>query len=219
MGKSVKDNLSKFDICNLVVIDNGIYVPEDIESSPDVFSNPLNLLFVGALNYSKGIKNLVESLNQLQTENVNVHLHIMGEWSNKIQKEEILYYIQQNNLTNVISFHGLVTTIEKWKIFKMCLILIHPTYWDGQPLVILEAMGCGLSIISTNVGAIPDTMINGYNGIILPENNSAQLSNAIKNCNNNREWILETSKNNLKTYNERFTIESYILRIANWLEQ
>ena len=136
----------------------------------------------------------------------------------KIQKGEILNYLRVNNLNNVITFHGLVTTNKKWEIYKKCSILVHPTYWDGQPLVILEAMGCGLAVISTKVGAIPDTMINDYNGIILPENNPEELSKAIKTFNNDRQRIMEISKNNIKTYNEKFTIDSYILRMINWLE-
>ncbi len=217
LGESVKNNLSQFNICKLIVIDNGIYVPEDVKISKEFFSNPLKLLYVGALNYLKGIKNLVESINLLKKEGIKVHLHVMGEWSDKIQKEEILNYIKKNDIYNMITFHGLVTAGEKWKIYKECSILVHPTYWDGQPLVILEAMGCGLAVISTSIGAIPDTMIDHYNGILLPENNPEELSTAIKYFNNNKEHILETSKNNIKTYTERFTIDSYILRMTGWL--
>ncbi|MEO6838632.1 MAG: glycosyltransferase family 4 protein [Ginsengibacter sp.] len=218
LGESIKNKLSQFQICKLVVIDNGIYVPKNIKSCRDNFSNPLKLLFVGAVNYSKGIKNLVECANLLKKEDINIRLDIMGEWSNTSQKEEIINYIKNNRLEDIITFHGLVTTEEKWKTYENNSILVHPTFWDGQPLVILEAMGCGLAIISTKVGAIPDTMQNDYNGTILPENNPTELCNAIKKYYNNREMIKTVSKNNIKTYHERYTIDSYILRMIKWLE-
>lgn len=219
LGKSIKNKLSKFKICKLVVIDNGIYVPPDIKPCRNNFSNPLKLLFVGALNYSKGIKNLVESVNQLKKMSVNIHLDIMGEWSNQIQKEEIRNFIKFNELDDIITFRGLVTGHEKWDIYKNNSILVHPTFWDGQPLVILEAMAIGLVIISTNVGAIPDTMLNNYNGIILSENTPSELCSAIKKYYDNREMIEEVTKNNINTYKERFTIDSYISRMVKWLEE
>jgi glycosyltransferase involved in cell wall biosynthesis len=218
LGDSVKNQLSEFQICKLVVIDNGIYVPSDIRPCRDNFSNPLKLLFVGALNYSKGVKVLIESARLLKEQNINIHFDIMGEWSDTSQRKETLDYIESNTLNDVITFRGLVTTEEKWKIYETNSILVHPTFWDGQPLVILEAMGCGLAIISTKVGAIPDTMLNEHNGTILSENNPTELCNAIKKYYNDRKIINMVSKNNVKTYNERYTIDSYILRMIKWLE-
>lgn len=219
LGQSVKNNLATFKITKLIVIDNGIYVPDSVKISSETFFNPtLNILFVGAINYSKGIRNLIESINLLRNEGARVHLHIMGEWSNKIQKSEIVSFIDNNNLSEYITFHGLVTTDLKWEIYKKCQILAHPTFWDGQPLVILEAMGCGLAIISTNIGAIPDTMTNNYNGIILKENTPTELCNSIKYLYNDRQKIVEISNNNIQTYKEKYTINSYLLRMVRWLE-
>lgn len=219
LGASVKNNLAQYQLCKLVVIDNGIYVPPDIRISETLSSSPLNLLFVGALNFSKGIKNLIESLNLLKKEQVEIHLNIMGEWSNKTQEKEILGYIESNSLNNLITFNGLVTDNKKWEIYKKSSLLVHPTFWDGQPLVLLEAMGCGLPIISTKVGAIPDTMIHNYNGIILPENNPAELTKAIKYFDQNRQKLSEISNNNIQTYRKKFTIDSYTTRMINWLER
>jgi glycosyltransferase involved in cell wall biosynthesis len=219
LGPSIKKKLSPLKITNLTVFDNGIYVPNEIKITTNSFFNPvLNLLFVGALNYSKGIKNLIESIYLLKKEEVKVHLHLMGEWSTKIQKSEILNFINSNDLNEFITFHGLVTTELKWEIYQKCQILVHPTFWDGQPLVILEAMGCGLGIISTKIGAIPDTIKNKYNGIILDENTKTELYNTIKYFYDNRQKIVEISNNNIRTYNEKYTIDSFLMRMVNWLE-
>lgn len=219
LGQSVKLQLAKYNITKLTVIDNGIYVPDNNGISRDlIFSETLNILFVGALNYSKGIKNLFEAINILKNEEIKIHLHLMGEWSNEIQKNEIFNYITSNNLSEFITFYGLVKSKMKWEIYQKCQILAHPTYWDGQPLVILEAMGCGLVVISTKVGAIPDTMKNNFNGIILTENTPSELSKTIKYFYTDRPKILELSKNNIRTFRERFTLEAYLLKMTNWLE-
>ena len=217
LGEGIKNNLEQFNICKLTVIDNGIYVPSTISIEPS--AKPLKLLFVGALNYSKGVRNLIETMNLFKDENLHISLHLVGEWSNNNQKEETLKYINSHELNQFITFHGILKDNEKWSIYENSSLLVHPTFWDGQPLVILEAMGCGLPIISTKIGAIPDTMTDNFNGILLEENTPDELAKAIMTFYGNEHLIRQISTNNLKTYQERFTIKSYIDRMVNWFEK
>jgi glycosyltransferase involved in cell wall biosynthesis len=219
LSPSIKLQLSNLSLPRITVLENGIYVPLNIDLTSDFFiSETLNILFVGALNYSKGIKNIIESILLLKNEKIKFHFHIMGEWSNKIQKDEIFNYIIINDLSKFITFYGLVTSNLKWAIYRKCHILAHPTYWDGQPLVILEAMGFGLTIISTNIGAIPYTMKNNINGLILFENTPQELSKAIMDFYKNRSSMWEISKRNIETFKKRFTLEAYLIRMVNWLD-
>ena len=219
LGESVKKKLEPIKICKLTVLDNGIYVPSTILISREHSAKPLKLLFVGALNYSKGVKNLIETMKLLKEENLDISLNLVGEWSDKKQKEEILKYINSHELSHLINFHGILKGKDKWTIYENSSLLVHPTFWDGQPLVILEAMGCGLPIISTKIGAIPDTMTNNVNGILLEENTTVELSIAIKVFYDNSPLINQISINNLKTYTERFTVESYVERMIKWFEE
>lgn len=219
LGNSISKSLSDYGLTKTTVIANGIYVPDQfIVSSERLYDPVLNILYVGALNYSKGIKNLVEAAFLLKSAETIFHLHIMGEWSNIVEKEETIAYIDRCHLNDNITFYGLVTDDSKWDIYRNCQILAHATYWDGQPLVILEAMGCGLVVVSTDIGAIPDTMKNNYNGIILKENNPKELFNSLRYLNDNREILAEMSANNLKTYKEKYTISSFLSRMEGWLE-
>lgn len=217
LGKSIKENLEFYNICETIVIENGIYIPEDIEAR-DFNKFSLNLLYVGAINFSKGIKNLIECLPFLIKNNIHFNLDIMGEWSNYDEKNEIEQIISNFSLEKYITFHGLITSSEKWLLYQSSDILVHPTYWDGQPLVILEAMGYGLPIITTKVGAIPDTVKANFNGILIEENTPENLSKSVEFFFKNPSFLKTVSDNNIRTYNEKYTVKEYLLRIKNWLE-
>lgn len=219
LGGSVKKNLEHYNIKRTITMDNGIYVPPDAVISRDIiFQTPINLLYVGALNFSKGIKNLVYAVNICKQQKINIHLNLVGEWSNAQQKEDIEGYIRSNLLEKSITFHGLTHGQRKWNVFKKCAILVHPTYWDGQPITILEAMGCGLAIITTPIGAIPDTVRHNVNGIILSKNTPQKVFEAIELFYNNREDLLQVSTENIQTYNRRFTVDLFCKRMESWIE-
>lgn len=219
LGESVKKNLERYNIKRTITMDNGIYVPPDAVIPRDIiFQTQINLLYVGALNFSKGIKNLVYAVSTCKQKKINIHLNLVGEWSNAQQKEDIEGYIRSNLLEEYITFHGLTHGQRKWNVFKKCAILVHPTYWDGQPLTILEAMGCGLAIITTPIGAIPDTVRHNVNGIILSENTPQKVFEAIELFYNNREYLLQVSTENIQTYNRRFTAGLFCERMESWFE-
>lgn len=219
LGKSVKKDLESHGITNTIVLDNGVYVPDEIKiSKEDIYSVNLNLLYIGALNYSKGIKNLIKAIHICKDHNLDVHLHVLGEWSNFNHKRKMENYIQYNNLNDYITFHGLLTDNRKWEIIQKCSILTHPTYWDGQPLTILESMGCGLAIISTHVGAIPDTVEDKVNGILLNENSPSNLFQAIHLFYFDRKLLHRISEENIRCFKKKFSVESYCERMGHMFD-
>ena len=161
----------------------------------------------------------MNSLILCKKNNLNFECNFMGEW---IKDEEKNYYfdlIKQNELKDNIHFYGLITDEKKWTIYMNNAVLIHPTFWDGQPLSILEAMGIGMTIISTKVGAIPETVINGHNGIILDENKPELLYKAIEKFYFDRKYLEIISRNNIDIYCKRFTNKIFLNNLKNWLEE
>ena len=84
-----------------------------------------------------------------------------------LRKNSAQHFIEENNLKKLFTFHGIKTGQDKWDILSKCAILVHPTYWDGVPLTILEALGIGMPVISTSVGGIPDTITNDIKWMII----------------------------------------------------
>ncbi len=114
----------------------------------------LQLLYVGAIHREKGIIELLSALNKLP--NLDYHLNVCGQLTDTRIKKEISCY--KNNLGRRVSFLGYVSGETKTQIFESSDILILPSYHEGLPIVILEALGAGCAIIATKVGAIPEIL-------------------------------------------------------------
>jgi glycosyltransferase involved in cell wall biosynthesis len=200
-----------------VIIENGISIETNECVSSDVFKKPiLDLLYVGAIERSKGIFNTLEALKKCSDKNIYFHFNVVGYWPNVKEEKEAMRYIDSNKLIKLVTFHGILTGRSKWDMFNKTAILVHPTYWDGVPLTILEALAVGLPVISTNVGGIPDTITDGINGTILSDNNPEMLSQALIYYNNNRQLLFEISDNNRTLFEKRFDLQIFLTNMENW---
>lgn len=219
LGQSIANDLKNKGLSNLLIMDNGIFVPKRNNSSVSrYFQTPLPLLYVGALENYKGIWQSIKAVRVCNLAGVQVEFNLLGEWGDEKQKIEICRFIESKKLGHIIKIHKPQFNESKWEFYFNTSILLHPTFWDGQPLTILEAMGCGLAIITTPVGAIPDTVEHGKNGIVLSENTPENIFTAIKYYYDNRNELQQVAKNNIKTFNERFTLDRYLANMQNWFE-
>jgi len=218
LGEHVKEAHAQYNLPNPVVFANGIRISEQRKQEPVPDSGPLNLLAVGALNRSKGTGRIIEAVALCREEGLDVSCTLVGEWSDPRLKQEMERFIDQHQLGPHIHFTGLIKGDQKWDYFRKAAILVHPTDWDGQPLTILEAIGMGLAIISTPIGAIPDTVAHGQNGLLMSENTPKKLYEAIRELYLDRKRLAEMMDYNRSDFDCRFTVETYLQNVRNWLE-
>lgn len=91
-------------------------------------------------------------------------------------------------------FYGEIRHSEAIKLLSETSIFILPSYTEGFPNVILEAMALGKCIIATDVGAIPDILSDGA-GIIIKPKNVDEITFALKRASDDEELRLSTSQN------------------------
>jgi glycosyltransferase involved in cell wall biosynthesis len=129
-------------------------------------TDPLNLLYLSNMIKSKGYFEVLELANQ--TKNQSVHFHFAGAWEHAKGEKEFFDYIKKNNLDEKITFHGFVDGDKKQSLLKAAHFLIFPTRYEAEsfPLVIIEAMSCGVPVIATNEGSIP-YILDDKSGIII----------------------------------------------------
>ena len=138
----------------------------------------LKLLFVGTCYERKGIKYLLEALSLLNEE-VDT-LHIVGKY-----EEQDIYYIElqsiiaQHHLGNRVYFHGRISDSDLKQFYRSADVFVLPSLWEGFGFVLQEAMIVGLPIIATNVGSIPELIVDNENGILVPARDSNALAQAI----------------------------------------
>ena len=117
-------------------------------------SNPLQLLFVGRIERDKGIVELLSALSELPE--FDFHLNICGKLADKSIESEV--QMLKAKLGDKVSFLGYVVGKDKTKLFHNSDMLVLPSYHEGLPIVIMEALAAGCAIMSTKVGAIPEVL-------------------------------------------------------------
>ena len=121
-------------------------------------------------------------------------------------KNEILELVKKENIDD-IEFIGRVPNSKIGEILNTADIFINPSNKDNMPLSLFEALACGLPVISTNVGGIPDYIIDGINGFLIELNNKEQLMNKILYILNNQDEVQKIIYNGYQTF-EQLTLNN-----------
>jgi glycosyltransferase involved in cell wall biosynthesis len=87
-----------------------------------------------------------------------------------------------------VRFTGSVPNNRVPAILAEADVVVLPSYSEGLPLVLVEAMAAGLPCIGTRVGGIPEVIIDGYNGILVDPGSPAQIANALGLLVSNEEF-------------------------------
>ena len=123
--------------------------------------------YIGRLSEEKGIINFVKSMPAI-LEELNVKFLIGG---NGPLLNEVKAYIKDNGLEEKVICTGWISHDEIYEYLNKLKLLVLPSYTEGLPNIILEAMACGTPVLSTPVGAVPDLIKDEETGFIM-ENNS-----------------------------------------------
>ena len=159
---------------NVVVIKNVIQMPEIKKKSVD--DRIFRLLFLGRLGVNKGIYDLLDVIISNKNEyNGRVQLLLGGDGD----IEEVNQIITNEKLEDIVKYEGWVSGEKKVELLNMADAYILPSYNEGLPISVLEAMSYELPIISTRVGGIPEIVENGVNGYIMEPGDKEAIKNAI----------------------------------------
>jgi len=132
------------------------YTPINIETKFVKDSDEINILFFARVEKYKGIFEALETYTLLSEKYKNIKLTIIGDGK---EKNKVLEISQKNNLKKIV-FKGFLTGHSKYNALKDGDILLFPSYSEGMPNSVLEAMACGLLIVTRNVGGVDDFFEN-----------------------------------------------------------
>jgi len=125
--------------------------------------------YIGRLSEEKGVRNLVEAAKLLAGE--DIELMIIGEGP----LEDSLRKVAEENWGGRMKLLGWVPNKDLPERLNELTLLVLPSYTEGLPNVVLEAMACGTPVLCTAVGSIPDLIQDGANGFILRSNSPQDL--------------------------------------------
>ena len=174
---------------NVTAILNPIEPPVFLPVEKD--SERLHLVFLGTITSRKGIYDLLQALNDNRdTLADKIVLHIGGIGESK----QLLQTIKNLHLEDMVLYHGFVAGEEKIKLFNTGDIFVLPSYIEGLPISILEAMSYRMPIIASNVGGIPDVVTDGENGYLITPGDTKKLGESIISLINSPELYASMSR-------------------------
>ena len=163
--KQVSDFLVKAGVPkNKIVYIPAIYVDLNIFKPMDL-PKEYDLIFVGRLVKNKGINLLLDAANKLKAQILNFKLLIVGNGS---LKNNLKFKIKNLKLQDNILLHGWAKdSREIAELLNKSKVLVMPSYNEGGPRVVVEAVACGVPVLATPVGIVPDLLKNGLGGEII----------------------------------------------------
>jgi len=161
---------------NVKTIYNGVNF-EKFTISNEKFEQ-LSLIFIGNIIKTKGIYELLNAVKIMFESGSDFHLHIVGNGS---EIENIKKLIIKDNLQQSITVHGVINHNHVVNLLQKCHALILPSYREGVPNVIMEALACGVPVVATKVGGIPE-VLNETNGVLINSYHENDIVVGITQC-------------------------------------
>ncbi len=168
-----------------------------------------HFLTIANLNISKGIFVLFDACALITQQRRDFLLHLVGAATAELSAEGCQQEIEKRGLQNLIAYHGRQYRNDKEERFREAQAFVHPTLDDCFPLVLLEAMQHRLPIIATPVGAIPDLVSDGDNGLLVPENDPQALANAMLQFIANPELAQKMGRQGNTRYLQSYTRQAF----------
>jgi glycosyltransferase involved in cell wall biosynthesis len=177
---------------------------------------PVRLLYAGRLSLEKGIDILLQSVVLLKKENINFELWIAGDG---YLRNDIERCINDNHLDGTVKLLGQIPWGEElFNIMRESDILILPSYTEGLPLVLLDAMSQSLPVIASNVGGIPEIVRNEISGLLVGASRPDEIKNAVLRLIKDNDLRLKLIKNGLIVAKEN-TIDKQYGKIGNEIKK
>ncbi len=122
------------------------------------------LLFVGNLLERKGIFDLIEIGKLLKQSEIDYKLFIIGKFVWEKTKKKMIIMMKKYNIETNFIFLGFMNKNKLKEYYNSCDIFLFPSYYEGSPRVVKEALSCGLPVIAYNIGGV--RLIDKGNNII-----------------------------------------------------
>ncbi|GEM67416.1 glycosyl transferase [Sphingobacterium mizutaii NBRC 14946 = DSM 11724] len=203
---------------NVFILPNGI--PKSVITFPERNHNgsPKEIRILYLSNYipAKGALLALKAFHSiLMQSNKPVSFELFGGISNQAYFDSIKDYVRENKLEAHVSINSGIYGEEKIRKMETCDIFLFPSRFECFPLSIIEAMMCGLCIVSTAVGAIPELVLENNCGLLSKPEDLEELTSILSMIVENDDLREKYSKNSLKSFEDKYQMEAFENSLIN----
>jgi glycosyltransferase involved in cell wall biosynthesis len=200
-------------------LQNAIDLSEYQKIAQDRLLNPkmngdVHILYLGYIGRDKGSYDLLGTAERFSWDHFRASIDLIGSELAPGELERLRQQIERDQLTEIVRLHQPVYDEAKLDFFGKADIFVYPSYHEGMPMAIIEAMACGLPVVGTRVGGIPDLIQDGVNGILVDPASPDQLAEALIKIASDPQLSFSMQKNGAKIANERYDIKQHVAKLV-----
>jgi glycosyltransferase involved in cell wall biosynthesis len=206
--------------------DNRSYIPLGVDclrlrdqAATDRYRLPVQsaryILTVAKLYPRKGIDVLLEAIGKLDPKAQDMLFAIAGDGPDE---QALKQKARHMGIEHRVLFLGEIRRRDVPGLLKDCEFFVLPSRSEPFGLVLLEAMTFGKAIIATDVGGIPEFVIDGFNGLLVPSGDSDALAKKIEFCIENSDVRTRIGRNGLSVVGARYDYDTLVLRYERFYE-
>lgn len=187
----------------ITVLPNAVRIPKREDKEYGVHK----ILYMGRLCKDKGIGELLTVIPNLHKQYPDVRLYLAGIWEDEELK------VQASALKEYVKDLGWIGGTEKQRYLRECDIFILPSYFEGQPVSVLEAMANACGIVASKTGGIPDMIIEGETGILALPKDTRTLEKGLLKLLADSELCRTLGENARRKAEAEFSIDNNIKQL------
>lgn len=192
------------------VVPNGVIIPQKHKRMADCGHS---FLFLGDLSKRKGVYDLISALDLAAKRGFQGMLYIAGGESSSGQRRELEELISRLGVQGQIKLLGIVYGIEKTKVIEEADCFVLPSYAEGLPMALLEAMAYELPVITTDVGGIPELVTDGQEGFLIKPGDVKALADRMIMLSKDKNLRKEMGRAGSRRVEENYGMDVMVERI------
>ena len=190
-----------------IAINSAMYVDTDLFKARKSINERSNIIgFVGRLNKMKGVMNFVRAIPLILKQRNDIKFLISGDGQ---MLDDLKEELKKSNCYDRVKFTGWIPHDMLPNYLNELKLLILPSYSEGVPGIVQEAMACGTPVLATPVGGIPDLIKDGETGFILDNNSPQCIAEGVIRALTNKN-LGEIIKNARRLIEEEYAYEPMV---------
>jgi glycosyltransferase involved in cell wall biosynthesis len=172
---------------------------------------PPTVLYLGNLVESKGFLDVMAAAPLVARSVPGVRFIVAGAYFQPGDREQAERMMQDPEIRAVVQLPGVVKGDTRFELMRDADLFVFPTYYpiEGQPTVLLEAMSAGLPVVTTDQGAIRDTIVDGETGYLVPKRDPEAIARRVVELLQDRSLRVTMGAAGRRRFEERFRVEQY----------
>lgn len=195
----------------LVVPSEKVVVIENYCKIPDLsgIRKKRQILFMGEIGKRKGCYDIPEIYGRSLEQAEKIPLVMAGDG----ELAEVKKAFAKRGLLEDVSFPGWVRGTEKDRLLRESGIFLFPSYYEGMPMAVLEAMAYGMAVVTTKVGGIPQLVEDNVSGYLCEPGNIEEISQRLSELSENADMRKQMGEKAREKVSLDYSIESHIEKL------